>query len=216
MKTHDGEGNSWWNSEQRVTIYNPGQKSLGPRAKTRAKLDICEKRLAYVCFSSYITLLWSLPSPLFPKAMLKAPAMILGVKGASNQHCIAVEGESENLRSFCESVPRLLARIVGTRGMTQENTGAVCSLACVGSVRGKMLAAERKYRQRSREENGKVPLFRGIGGSAAIASRWRRARDDIPPATQAIFNRVLKLSVKTKVITTDASFPKNNSELKWH
>ena len=59
-----------------------------------------------------MTLFWLLPSPLLRQAMLKVPAMILGVKGALNQHCIAGGGECANLRGFCESAPRLLARIV--------------------------------------------------------------------------------------------------------
>ena len=54
------------------------------------------------------------PSPLL-QAMLKAPAMILGVKGPSNQRCSGGEGGGcANLRCFCESVPRLLARIIDT------------------------------------------------------------------------------------------------------
>ena len=56
-----------------------------------------------------------MPSPLLRQAMLKAPAMILVVKGVSNQHCIAGGGgdvHNINLRCFCKSVLRLLARIV--------------------------------------------------------------------------------------------------------
>ena len=52
--------------------------------------------------------------PLLLQTMLKVPAMILGVKGTSNQHCIAMEGECANLQGFCKSVSRLLARIVVT------------------------------------------------------------------------------------------------------
>ena len=49
-----------------------------------------------------------------PQAMLKAPAMILGVKGASNQHRTGGRGECANMRVFdvFASVPRLLARSV--------------------------------------------------------------------------------------------------------
>ena len=74
------------------------------------------------------------------------------------------------------------------------------SLACVAGgivrVRRKVLTVESEYGRRSREENGKEPfemasplasrgLAARIGGSAAIASRWPRTRDNIPPATQA-------------------------------
>ena len=68
-------------------------------------------------------------------------------------------------------------------------------IACVAGgivrLRGKILTLESAYGRRSREENRKEPLWesRGfvarIGGSAAIASRWPRTRDNIPPATQA-------------------------------
>ena len=47
--------------------------------------------------NTYITLSLSLPSPLPPQAMLKAPAMILGVKSPSNQHCI---GGGGGMREF--------------------------------------------------------------------------------------------------------------------
>ena len=46
-----------------------------------------------------------------PQAMLKVPAMILGVKGTSNQHCIGVEGGMREFAGFCKSVPRRLAKI---------------------------------------------------------------------------------------------------------
>ena len=68
-------------------------------------------------------------------------------------------------------------------------------------MRGKILTVESEYGWRSREENGKEPLWNlaasllasrsfaaRIGGSAAIASRWPRTRDNIPPATQANAN----------------------------
>ena len=88
-------------------------------------------------------------------------------------------------------------------------------VACVAGgivrVRRKILRVESDYGRRSREKNGKEPLCREnwrlrrhclalashasplasrglaarIGGSAAIASRWPRTRDNIPPARQA-------------------------------
>ena len=62
--------------------------------------------------------------------MLKAPAMpILGVKGASDQHCIGGGwgGECTNLRDFCENVSRLLARIVVIQ-VIQGSVGPSCIL----------------------------------------------------------------------------------------
>ena len=55
-------------------------------------------------------------------------------------------------------------------------------------MRRKILTVESEYGRRSREENGKERLGHfaaRIGGSAAIAARWPRTRDNIPPATQA-------------------------------
>ena len=81
-------------------------------------------------------------------------------------------------------------------------------IACVAGgivrVRRKILTVESEYGRRSREEYGKDPLWnlaawplasRGfaarIGGSAAIASRWSRQRDNIPPAMQAAFLKAM-------------------------
>ena len=79
---------------------------MGHPAKARARLEIGEKTPLYVilllCLYDTV-LVTALPTP--TPAMLKAPAMILGVKGVSNQHCKEVEGECENLRGFCESLP---------------------------------------------------------------------------------------------------------------
>ena len=90
----------------RPNSNNLGQKSLGHPAKTHAKLDICEKCLVLVCCSIYITLFWSLPSPFLPQAMLRTHAMILGVKGPSNQHCIAGGGGMCEFAVFLRKCPK--------------------------------------------------------------------------------------------------------------
>ena len=46
-----------------------------------------------------------MPSPLLPQAMLKAPAMILGVKGASNQHCIVGGEGMHEFARFLQKFP---------------------------------------------------------------------------------------------------------------
>ena len=51
-------------------------------------------------------LFWSLPSPLHRQAMLKVPAMILGVKGPSNQHCIEGGGEMREFAGFWRKCPK--------------------------------------------------------------------------------------------------------------
>ena len=55
---------------------------------------------------SDITLFWSLPSPFLPQAMLKVPAMILGVKRASNQHCIGGGGGMHEFAVFLQKCPK--------------------------------------------------------------------------------------------------------------
>ena len=62
---------------------------MGHPEKTSAKLDICGKCLAQVCCSVYITLFWSLLSPLPPQAMWKAPCNDSGCEGPfkSTLHC---------------------------------------------------------------------------------------------------------------------------------
>ena len=53
----------------------------------------CVSLLLCLCDTVLVTAL-----PLPPQAMLKAPAMILGVKGPSNQHCIG--GGGGGMREF--------------------------------------------------------------------------------------------------------------------
>ena len=102
--------------------YNPGQKSLGHPAKVRTKLKFMKNALWK---SVYMAWLWSFPSLLLPQAMLIAPAMILGVKGASNQHCIGDGGGMRKYAGYFRSVTRLLARIVVLYN--------ICSLLAGGS-----------------------------------------------------------------------------------
>ena len=82
--------------KRKPPIYNGGQKSLGTRKKS-AKLDIVKNALrkSVALFISHCFA--RCPPPLPPQAMLKAPAMILGVKGPSNQHCI---GGGGGIRGF--------------------------------------------------------------------------------------------------------------------
>ena len=91
--------------------YNPGQKSLRHPGKTRPKLEIYGNPL---CLYDTVLVTAPLPPLLLPQAMLKMSAMILGVKGVSNQHCIGGGRGMREFARFCESVPRpVLARIVG-------------------------------------------------------------------------------------------------------
>ena len=53
-----------------------------------------------------MTLFWSLPFPLLCQAMLKVPAMILGVKSASNQHCIGGGGGMHKFVVFLRKCPK--------------------------------------------------------------------------------------------------------------
>ena len=75
-----------WNKVSFLRKQNDGMQRLQCWPKV---LGTPGKKHGQNCCSVYIKLFWSLPSPLLPQAMLNAPAMILGVKGPSNQHCIS-------------------------------------------------------------------------------------------------------------------------------
>ena len=85
---------------------NPGQKSLGhPEKNTRNIGHLwkmpCVSLLLCLYHTVFVTAL-----PLPPQAMLKVPAMILGVKGPSNQHCSGGGGEMREFVVFLRKCPK--------------------------------------------------------------------------------------------------------------
>ena len=65
-----------------------------------------------------VALFWSLPSPLPPQPMLKAPAMIRGVKGPSDQHCIGGGGGMREFAVFLRKCPKTFGQHCRLKGYT--------------------------------------------------------------------------------------------------
>ena len=95
--------------------HNKTIKSTRPTILARSPWDTQEKhahnwtfvktpRVSLLLCLYHTVLVTALP--LLPQAMLKAPAMILGVKGPSNQHCIGGGGGMREFGVFLRKCPK--------------------------------------------------------------------------------------------------------------
>ena len=79
------------------------------------------------------------PPPLPPQAMLKAPAMILGVKSPSNQHCIGGGGGMREFAVFLRKCPKTFGQDCRCMRMYKQCFSRAKSLLARGCVnRGKI------------------------------------------------------------------------------